>query len=42
MTEKSRNDHDPTRANWILFAILAALAVALYAGMFFDPPNFSH
>ncbi len=40
MTEKSRSDQGVSRANWILFAILAAVAAALYVGMFFDPPTF--
>ena len=42
MPEKSRNDHGATRANWIVFVVLAAVAAALYAAMFIKPPTFGH
>jgi hypothetical protein len=42
MTEKSRTDNGVSRANWILFAVLAGVAAALYAFVLINPPTFSH
>ena len=40
MTEKSRSDPGASRANWILFAVLAAVAAALYLFVILHPPVF--
>jgi hypothetical protein len=37
MTQHFRRDQGVRRANWLMFAALAAVALAMYASMFIKP-----